>query len=270
MQEDNEILNAGSVQEVAPEVEQEVQEQEGSENEEAAPSKAVEQEIKRINKLKLKIDGAELEEELPFEIEEDPEIMDYLTKNLQKAKAADKRFAEANQTKQMVTQLVNTLQKDTKKALQELGIDPRKFAAQILEEELKAQQMTPEERERQELQMKLKELEEEHKRKKEEYSRKELERLQQLEYERIDTQITQAIQNSSLPKSPYVVEKIARYMQIGLDAGLQVEPADVIDIVRSDIEDDIKQMFSAMPEDVIEQFVGKDKFNKIRKKNLEI
>ena len=55
-----------------------------------------EPEIRRINKLKLKIDGNELEEELPFDIEEDPEILDYLTKNLQKtmsiSKKSDKKF----------------------------------------------------------------------------------------------------------------------------------------------------------------------------------
>lgn len=53
-------------------------------------------------------------------------------------------------------------------------------------------------------------------------------------------------------------------IQNGIDASAE----DVLPLVRQEILDDVKSMFSVMPEDVIEGIVGKETINKIRKKNL--
>jgi hypothetical protein len=57
-----------------------------------------------------------------------------------------------------------------------------------------------------------------------------------------------------------IIKKMADYMLIAVQRGINVTPEDVLPIVRDEIQNDIKQMFSLMPEDVIEQLVGKDNF----------
>ena len=74
-------LNVGS------QVDQSASLQEGVTPEQAeATHSAAKAEAKRIRELKLKVHGEELTEELPFEIEEDPEVVEYLTKQLQLSK----------------------------------------------------------------------------------------------------------------------------------------------------------------------------------------
>jgi hypothetical protein len=80
--------------------------------------------------------------------------------------------------------------------------------------------------------------------------------------------VEQALKNSDLPKSPYVIKKMADYMLLGLDNNMDLSPEQVLPLVREEIYKDIKEMFGAMPEEVIEQMIGKDVFNRVRKKNL--
>ncbi len=89
-----------------------------------------------------------------------------------------------------------------------------------------------------------------------------------MEYERYDTLISKAIETSDLPKSPYVVKKIADYMLLGLNEGIDVSPEDVLPLVRDEIQNDLREMFAVMPDEVIEKIVGKDVFNRVRKKNV--
>ena len=99
-------------------------------------------------------------------------------------------------------------------------------------------------------------------------AQREFARLQELEFERYDSLISNALDTSDLPKSPYVVKKIADYMLLGLNEGIDVSPQDVLPLVRDEIQSDLREMFTVMPDEVIEKIVGKDVFNRVRKKNL--
>lgn len=246
----------------APQADQQGQESQQPEQ----PAQQAAAEKKRLNKLMLKIDGEELEEELPFEIDEDQ--ADWMKKNLQLSKKAQKSMQSEASLRSQVDQFVKSLKGDTKNTLKQMGIDPKEFAAMIIEEELQQQAMTPEQRERAELQAKLKELEDERRREKEDFDKREYERLTQQEYERIDTKMTAVIDQAGIPKSPYVVKKIAQYMQDGLQYGVNLEPEDVIGLVKEEIQSDIKELINALGEDKVESFIGKDVLDKVRKKNL--
>lgn len=252
-----------SSNEQAPEAIESNQEQEGGE--EAAPAKEV---AKRLKSLKLKVYGEEVNEDLPFEIDENPEAVEYLTKQLQLAKAAQRAMQENTTFQKQVQDFFKNLKGNTKQALTDMGIDPKEFAAMVIEEEIKKAEMSPAEREKQELQEKIRKMEEERKSEKEELTKKELEQLQQQEYERIDMQMSQALNGSDLPKSPYVIKKMAELMLQGNRLGYDVSPMDVLPLVREEIAEDLKQMFAAMPEDAVEAMIGKDVFNRVRKKNL--
>jgi hypothetical protein len=104
--------------------------------------------------------------------------------------------------------------------------------------------------------------------KEEEFTRREFERVTQQEYERIDSQMTTAIEKSDLPKSAYVVKKLAEYMMIGAQNGIDLTAEDLVPLVREEIMNDLQTLISAMGEDKVENFIGKDILNKIRKKNI--
>lgn len=237
--------------------------EEGSEK--AVEAKKVKEEVKALKKkLKLKVDGKEFEEEF------DPSDDDYLTKQLQLAKVSQKRMSEYSQLEKEVKSFIEQLRKNPKKVLADpnIGIDIKMLAKEIIEEEISNSQKSPEQLEKEKLEARLRELEDERKKEKEDFQKQEFQRLQEQAYQQYDTAMSQALEKTDLPKSPYVVNKMADYMLMGLQEGLDVKPEDVIPLVREEIQEDIKQMFAVMPDEVIEQIVGKDVFTRVRKKSL--
>lgn len=228
------------------------------------------QEAKTLRELKLKVDGKEYTETLPFEIPNDPKAIEYATRQLQLAKASQSRMSQHAELQKQVTGFIEELKKNPKKILSDpnIGIDVKKFAAQILEEEINNSKKSPEQLEREKLETRLKELEEERKKEKEDLQKQQFEMLQSQAYEEYDREISNAINSSTLPKSSYTVKKVADYMLLGLQQGMDVKAADVIPLVEEEIRRDLKDMFAILPEDVIEQLVGKDTLGKLRKKNV--
>jgi hypothetical protein len=231
--------------------------------EELSPS-----EIKKIKKLKLKFNGKEIEEDLPFEIDE--EHADWLTKQRQKAMLADHKANEYSQLEREIGAFIQELRKNPKKALSNpaIGLDIKQFAAEILQEEIEQAQKSPEQLKEEALQRELEELKAERAREKEEMNARELERLTEREYERYDNLMSSAIESSDLPKSPYVVKKMTEYLMMGIENGIDVEPKDIIPLIREEIQNDIQEMFQVMPAEVIEQILGKSNLDKLRKKRV--
>jgi hypothetical protein len=243
-----------------PEVETEAQD--------TAPEAEAKPEAKRLNKLKLKVHGEEYEESLPFDIEEGSEAVEYLTKNLQLGKAAQRAMQEKASYESQVKQFFQGFKSDTKAALIQMGIDPKEFAAAVIEEEIKKAQLTPEQRAQEELQEELRKEREARQKEKEDWEQKELSRIQQVEYERIDSQMTEALESSDLPKTPYVVRKIAEYMLVGSKRGVDLTAKDVLPLVREELLSDLKSIINSLGEDAAEEFIGKEVLTRFRKKNL--
>ena len=233
------------------------------ESEELTPA-----EVKKIKKLKLKFNGREFEEDLPFEIDE--AHADWLTKQRQKAMLADHKANEYSQLEREIGAFIQELRKNPKKALSNpaIGLDIKQFAAEILQEEIEQAQKSPEQIKEEALVRELEELKAEREREKQEMSARELERLTEREYERYDNLMSSAIESSDLPKSPYVVKKMTEYLMMGIENGIDVEPKDVIPLIREEIQNDIQEMFQVMPAEVIEQIVGKSNIEKLRKKRV--
>lgn len=244
---------------------QDPQAQEAAVDADPTLSKTEKQEIKKnLRKLKLKVDGREFEEEI------DLDDNDNLTKQFQLAKVAQKRMSESSQLEKEVRSFIEELRKNPRKVLADpsIGIDVKQLAAQIIEEEIENSKKSPEQIEREKLENELKAMRSEREKEKEEGKRQEFERLQAQEFERYDLLMTQALEKSDLPKSPYIVKKMADYMLLGLQNNIEVSPTDVVPLVREEMMEDLKEMFAVMPEEVIEKIVGKDVINKIRKKSI--
>lgn len=225
---------------------------------------------KKLNKLQLKVDGVTEDMELPFEIDDDPKVVEWMTKNLQMSKMANKRAQEKALFEKEVASFLQELKTNPKKALSNkaIGIDVKKFAQDIIEEEIAQMQKSPEQVEKERLENELKELKERMEREKEEFRQKELERHQEQEWQRYDSLFTKALETAELPKTPYTTKKMADTMLAALDEGIQVEPADIVGIVKEEILKDIEDMFSAMPSEVVSKIVGKKHLDNIRKTNL--
>lgn len=229
---------------------------------------------KKIRKLKLKVDGKEFDEDLPFEIDDKPEIVEYLRKELQLARMGQKRASEASDYKKQLDSVGKFLQEakenplKMRELMKELGADEKALAAAIIEEEIERSKKSPEQLEKEKIESELRSLKEEREKEKKEFETREFDRLQQQEAERYDTMISSSLEKSDLPKSPYVVKKVAEYMLLGLQNGIDVSADDIIPLVREEVQNDIRQMFSVMPEEVIESVIGKDTLKRLRKRNI--
>jgi len=226
--------------------------------------------IAKLKKLKIKFNGKEMEEELPFEIDDTPENRKWFEKQLQLAKLSTHSTQEKAQLEKEVRAFIEELRKNPKKALANphIGVDVKALAKEILEEEFENSKKSPEQLKIEEYERKLKEIEEARKLEEDERRQQEYEAVVEREYERYDMLMSQALEKSDLPKSPYVIKKMTDYMIMGLQEGMDINPADVLPIVREEIMNDIKEMFGAMPLEVMEQIIGGDNLNKLRKKRL--
>lgn len=221
---------------------------------------------KMLKEISYKANGKEFKETLPFEIPE--EHAEYFRKQLSLNKGAQQSMQSQAQLESEVKQFVASMKTDTKGALARMGIDPKQFAAMMLEEELKEQSMSPEERERNELKAKLKSMEDERSKEKEEFNKKELERTTAMEYERISTKMEDAIKTSGLPQDPAIVRRMAHYMLIGNEYGVKLDPEDVVEVVRDEMFAELKSLVSKLGADKVEELLGKEALNAIRKKNV--
>ena len=228
------------------------------------------QAVKQLKSLKIKVDGQEYDEQLPFNMPDTPEARDWMTKNLQMSKVAQKRMGEKAQLENEVRDFLTQLKNDPKKLLSNstYGVDLKKLAAQMIEQEIANAAKSPEQLAKEALEQELNELKEARKRDKAENESRESQRATEIAYEHYDTQMTQTLEKSDLPKSPYVIKKMADYMLMGLKEGLDVTPEDVLPLVREEILEDIRQMAQAMPLETIEKLFGGDILTKIRKKNV--
>lgn len=247
-----------------PSLETSEESEEGDPTQQAAPATPVEKK-KNLKKLKLKVDGKEYDEEVNLDDD------DYLTRQFQMAKMGSKRAQEYAQLEKEVKTFIDQLRSDPRAVLSDpsIGIDIKQLAAQIIEAEIENSKKSPEQIEKEKLQGELEAIKKERETERDAAKKKEFEILQKQEFERYDNEMTKALENHpDLPKSPYVVKKMADYLLMGLQKGMNIKPEDVVDLVRQEIKEDLKQMFAVLPEDVIEQLVGKEKISGIRKKKL--
>jgi hypothetical protein len=233
-----------------------------------AEAKAAAKEAARLRSLRLKVDGREIDEELPFEIPDDPEAVEYMKRHLQMSRMGTKRAQEYAQLEKEIRQLITEGTKNPRKLLKELSIDERELARQIIEQEIENSQKSPEQLEKERIEEELRSLKEEREKEKQQFEQKEFERLQEQAYEKYDQQMTAALESSNLPKEPYVVKKIADYMLVALQEGYDVSAEDVIPLVKQELEKDIQTLINAMPDEALEQFLGKQRLANFRKKNL--
>lgn len=228
-----------------------------------AAEKVEEKRIENLKKkMKLKVHGKEIEREIDFGNEKE------LQKLFEKAYGADTTFQEAAKTKKQMHALAEMLHNDPFALMREAGLDPDELTAKYMENRLKEFEKSPEQKQLEDLQRQVQQEKERREALEREKFEGEQSRIQESYMRDMDDQITTALSTAQLPKSPYVVKRIAEYLSIGLEQGKQLSVKDVVPLVEKSIRKEIQEMFEVFPEDVIETFLGDNVLNKMKKKRL--
>jgi len=212
-------------------------------------------------KYKLKVDGEELEEELS---DED------IVRELQLAKKARKEIQNSTNLKKEVESFLETLRKNPAAVLSDplIGLDPIEFAQQILSQKLEEEAKDPATREKEKLEQELQQLREQMKSEEERIQRETYEREVIRAEQELEEQVSEALETSGLPKSPYVVKKMAEVMISAMERKMNISPKQAMNIVKKEMTSDIKELFNASPDDLLEQLIGSDNIKRLNKKSL--
>src|ERR1019366_5639000 len=234
-------------------------------------SKAAKVEAKKtLRKLTLKVDGQEYEQDLPFELPDDPKAIEYMKRELQMAIMGQNRAQHAAGLEKDILQFFQELQENPKKALSNPvfkdRLDLKKLAAEIIEEEIENSKKSPEQLEKEKMQAELQAMKEERENEKKSSEQREFERLREKYAEDYDMQITAALEGNKIPKSAAAVKKIADYMEIAVNAGKDISVNDLIPIIREELSNDFLQHLNSLPDDQLDQYIPKAIQDRLRKR----
>jgi hypothetical protein len=213
------------------------------------------QEVKEaIKKWKLKSQGKE--REITNEAE--------LVRLAQMGLGAHEKFEQAAKARKQAESLIELLQKDPSKALTSMGMDVRKLAEDFLVEEAKKLQMTPEQRQKHEIEQEIQRLKAEKDQLVKEQEEQRISTLQAKYEVDIQDDIIKAIDQYKLPKNPKTVARIAEYMANALENGYEASALDVATRVRQDLEEEHKALYSHFSVEDLLKLIGDQKAKEIR------
>jgi len=189
----------------------------------------------------------------------------------QKGAAATETWQEAAKMKKEADDFMKRLRENPKSVLADksLGINFRKVAEDYIWEQLQDEQMSPHEKAQREKERRLEILEaQEAERAK---SESEQQRLREHEHYRneYDQKISKALASSGLPRTTGTVRRIAEYMKVDIDSGVDRDPIEYIDAVRADYMEDIKELLGTVDGDTLLKMLGDDAAKKIRTSDLK-
>jgi hypothetical protein len=216
-------------------------------------------------KYQLKVNNKMRDIEL--DLGNDEEVQKYL----QKAMGADERFQEAATVRKQMEQLIHELKTNPMAILKHkaLGLDVKKLAEQVMNEEIEELSLTDEQKKIKQLEGMLKEKEEREKTLEEEKQSARKAQLEQAAADELDSGISEALAKSSLPKSPYVVKRVTDAMITAIELGYENVTVDqVMPFVEEQMMGELQRLFEEAPEEtadkLLERFVGKKSLDRYR------
>lgn len=254
-------VDDNAVEASADESEEIVEGEEGASDEVAAAQEAkIIKDLKK--KFKLKVDGEEIEEEIDLSNDEE------MVKRLQLAKASQKRMQESAKLKRDIESFFKALNENPEEVLEKMGLDLDGLSEKRINKKLEEMQKSPEQKEKEKIVKELEKLRKEKEKSDAEKQAAEMARLQDQYAMQIENEITESLKNSKLPKSPYVVKRIADSLMFAMKNGYNVGVKDILPNVEKQIVEEINNMFEVMPEEVMEQVIGQQNLNRLRKRRV--
>lgn len=211
-------------------------------------------------RYRLKIDG----EEADYDEDE-------VVRMAQKGRAADKKFQESSQMRKQSEEFIRLLKEDPRKVLSHpsIGHDLKKFAEDILLEQLQDEMLSPQEKEIREYKSKLAKYEEQERKTKEAEDAKNKESVKAKYAEDYNKQIIDALEAGGLPKTEYTVQRMIYYMSKAIENGYEMSALDVRDLVKRDYQQDTKSLYSGLDSEALLAILGDDVVKKLKKEDIK-
>lgn len=194
-----------------------------------------------------------------------------LIKRAQMGYSADQKWQEASQMRKQMESFIQLLQTDPGEALTKLGMNVDDLAERHIQRRIEEMQKSPEQLAKEKLEKELQSLKKEMEDKENKNRDEEIARMQQKFAVEIETDILSALEkDKEMPNSPYVVKRVADLMIIAMNKGNKnVTAKDVLPLVKKQINQELKEMYSIAPDDVFEALVGKDRLTSYRKARVK-
>jgi len=254
---DQVVDTSDNIEEVSPEV------GEASEQSDAPSEKVKEETQKLIKKLKLKVDGEEIEEEIDLNDEA------RLIKELQLARAAKKRMQEAQDAKRQAFDLVSQFDKDPATLLKRLGPKGREIAEQVLLEQLQLDSMPPEQRRLMELEQELSRYKQQEELTKKQQEEEKMAQLEAQQAEILQNKIIDGLKKAQAPTTPEAVKRMASIYLKNMELGLELDPYDLAEEYKKEVQGYLSNTFKdASIEQLIAMF-GPDVIKKLRQHDVK-
>lgn len=183
-------------------------------------------------------------------------------------KTSDFATRNARQQEKLVKEIAEMIQTNPFELLKRAGYDPRQLAEEYLTQAIEEDMLPENEKELRRVRQEKEELERQYK---EELTRREQEQMQvaiQQAQQEISNNIIDALENSSLPKSPEVVKRIANYMLIAEQKGININPKQVIPLVEEDFRNLNAQILKSLDPTKRINYIGEDLLKQIRQDDL--
>lgn len=190
----------------------------------------------------------------------------------QKGWAADEKFQKAAATQKEVNAFIERMKVDEDafdEFIKFLGKDPDDVYKKQLGKSLKRKVMTPEEAEREELRSKVQKYEAEKKAEEKRKHEEQVKALQEKYEQQYDKEMSEAIQGSGLPKTPKTVKRCAQIMYRALEQGYDLPWTLVVEEVRREYQEDMKEMFGNADADSLVKLFGDDIAKKFTSASLK-
>ena len=240
---------------------------------EAADAGASEEELKSmIKEFELKVNGKTLTKKIDLSDE------DAVKRELQKAYAGQLAMQEKAELENALRGRVDEWRQDPWKFFEELGMDADELAEMRMAQRLEEMKKDPKQLEDEKRERELEELRQQLKAKEEEEERREYNRMQEEAAMALDNEISDALEaHGSLPATPRVIKQIASTLYwattpkdeggAGFDPD-EISVKDVLPTVEKELKKEIADLMASLPAEVLEQYIGNQGLEKIKKKAI--
>jgi hypothetical protein len=233
--------------------------------EEAVEAGASDAEIKSlIRTYKIKVNGEDKDVELDFSNEAD------IIRRLQMAEAGQSAMHKSAEMEKLFNSEAQRLVDDPWGVMAEMGMDPDEMAEARIQQQIEQLQKSPEQIEREDQSRELEALRAKLKKQDEDKQTSDFQVLQKQAESDLKVEITEAISSTSqLPKAPYVMKRVADALMFAIDNGFENATAkDVMPTVEKEIHSEMREFMEQMPDKFLEEFMGKQITDRLRKQRL--
>jgi len=218
---------------------------------------------------------AEASEEKLYEVKVDGETLrlplNDILNGFQLNSTAHKRLKEAAQAQKEARQLQELLQHNPIEAIKRAGVSEKsfqEFVEKYLYEQYKYEEMSPEQKELEDLRRYRAEQEQNQKQRQEQEQRAKQEQEVQFYQEQLAESYSKALETAGVPKSEQAVSRLAQIQLDAMESGWDMPIEMAVDQYVKEQRSLVDSYIQSLDEDQIESVIGKDRIKAIRKKEL--